>query len=144
MGNLIGGGVWKQVMIVAVLGGTLASLQAAIVSAGRISFAMGRDGVFPRWSGQVSERHQTPWNATSLFGLLNVALLWAATLIGPIGTAFMAFVIVCTLAQGLLNGVEIGAGFGLAALGLVLSFAAQRAGRSPFYSAPAGPPETNP
>ena len=35
-------------MIVAVLGGTLASLQAAIVSSGRISFAMGRDRVFPQ------------------------------------------------------------------------------------------------
>jgi hypothetical protein len=44
----------------------------------------------------------------------------------------------------LLNGVEIGAGFGLAALGLVLSFVAQRAGRSPFYSAPADPPASDP
>ena len=186
VGNLIGGSTWKQVMIVAVLGGTLASLQAAIVSAGRISFAMGRDRVFPSWFGQVSPRHQTPWNATILFGLLNIALLWAATLIGPIGTAlgdivstlgliaamfylltagtavwfyrrtlttsvaafiiggvlpglgaaFMAFVIIYTLATGGLNGVEIGAGFGLAAVGLVLSFVAQRAGRAPFYSAP--------
>src|SRR6185437_6609374 len=32
VGQLLGGGFWKQVMIVAVLGGTLASLQAAIVS----------------------------------------------------------------------------------------------------------------
>ena len=39
-------------MIVAVLGGTLASLLAAIVSASRISFAMGRDRVFPRWFGR--------------------------------------------------------------------------------------------
>jgi amino acid transporter len=184
VGNLIGGSAWKQVMIVAVLGGTLASLQAAIVSASRISFAMGRDRVFPRWFGQVSPRYQTPWNATILFGLLNIALLWAATLIGPLGTAlsdivstlgliaamfylltagtavwfyrrtltssattfivggvlpalgaaFMAFVIVYTLVKGLLNGVEIGFGFGLALLGLVLSFVAQRAGHAPFYA----------
>jgi amino acid transporter len=177
-----------------VLGGTLASLQAAIVSASRISFAMGRDRVFPSWFGQVSPRHQTPWNATILFGLLNIALLWAATLIGPIGTAlsdivstlgliaamfylltaatavwfyrrtltssvstfliggvlptlgaaFMAFVIIYTLATGGLNGVEIGTGFGLAAVGLVLSFVAQRAGRSPFYSPPEPAPEPAP
>ncbi|MGH3398960.1 MAG: APC family permease, partial [Streptosporangiaceae bacterium] len=54
VGQLLGGGFWKQVMIVAVLGGTLASLQAAIVSSSRISFAMGRDRVFPRWFGVVS------------------------------------------------------------------------------------------
>ena len=194
VGNLIGGSAWRQVMIVAVLGGTLASLQAAIVSASRISFAMGRDRVFPSWFGQISPRHQTPWNATITFGLLNIALLWAATLIGPIGTAlsdivstlgliaamfylltagtavwfyrrtltssvgtfilggvlpalgaaFMAFVIVYTLVKGLLNGVEIGFGFGLAILGLVLAFGAQRAGHSLFYSraepAPANEP----
>jgi amino acid transporter len=87
VGNLIGGGFWKQVMIVAVLGGTLASLQAAIVSSGRIGFAMGRDRVFPRWLGAVDAKHGSPWNATITFGLLNVIFLWGSTLIGPIGTA---------------------------------------------------------
>ena len=67
----IGGGFWKNVMIVAVLGGMLASLQAAIVSSARISFAMGRDRVIPSWFGAVSEKYQTPWNATILLGLLN-------------------------------------------------------------------------
>jgi amino acid transporter len=186
VGDLIGGTGWGNVMIVAVLGGTLASLQAAIISAGRISYAMGRDRTFPRWFGQVSERYRTPWHATILFGLLNIVFLWAQTLIGPIGTAlgdivstlgliaamfylltataavwyyrrtitssvrdfilggilpglgaaFMAFVIIYTLAKGLLNGVELGFGFGLAAAGLVLSFVSQYAGRSRFYSDP--------
>jgi amino acid transporter len=186
VGNLIGGSAWEQVMIVAVLGGTLASLLAAIVSASRISFAMGRDRVFPGWFAGVSARYRTPWNATILFGLLNVGFLWGSTLIGTIGNAladitatlgliaamfylltagtavwyyrrvitrgasnfilggvlpglgaaFMAFVIIYTLAQGLLNGVQIGFGFGLAAVGLVLSFVAQRVGKSPFYTDP--------
>jgi amino acid transporter len=186
VGNLIGGSAWKQVMIVAVLGGTLASLQAAIISAGRISFAMGRDRTFPRWFADVNPRYGTPWRATILFGLLNVVFLWAATLIGSIGTAlsdivstlglmaamfylltasaavwyyrrviaasasnfilggvlpglgaaFMAFVIIYTLAKGLLDGVEIGFGFGLAAVGLVLSFVSQYTGKSRFYSDP--------
>jgi amino acid transporter len=87
VGQQIGGSFWKQLMIVAVLGGTLASLQAAIVSSSRISFAMGRDRVFPRWFGAVSEKHRTPWNATILFGLLNVVFLWGSTLIGSIGKA---------------------------------------------------------
>ncbi len=186
VGKLIGGGGWENVMIVAVLGGTLASLQAAIVSAGRISFAMGRDRVFPRWFGQVSGQYRTPWNATITFGLLNLVFLWASTLIGSIGKAlsdivstlglmaaifylltasaavwyyrrvivssaanfflggflpalggaFMLFVIIYTFSQGLLNGVQIGFGFGLAAVGLILSFVSQRVGRSPFYSDP--------
>ena len=186
VGNLLGGTGWENVMIVAVLGGTLASLLAAIISAGRISFAMGRDRTFPRWFAKVNPRFGTPWNATILFGLLNVVFLWAATLIGSIGTAlndivsslglmaamfylltagtavwyyrrvimsgtsnfilggllpglgaaFMAFVIIYTLAKGLLNGVEIGAGFGLAAVGLVLSFVSQYTGKSTYFSTP--------
>ena len=186
VGNLIGGGFWKNVMIVAVLGGTLASLLAAIVSAGRISFAMGRDRTFPRWFANVNPKYGTPWNATILFGLLNLVFLWGTTLIGSIGkaladivstlgliaaifylltasaaiwfyrrtimtsasnfflggflpglgAAFMLFVIVYTLQQGSLNGVQLGFGLGLAAVGLVLSFVSQYVGKSRFYSDP--------
>jgi len=85
IGQKIGGGVWKQFMIVAVLGGTLASLQAAILSSSRVSFAMGRDRVFPAWFGRTSPRYRTPLNATILFGLLNLVFLWGSTLIGSIG-----------------------------------------------------------
>ena len=186
VGQLIGGGFWKQLMIIAVLGGTLASLQAAIVSSSRISFAMGRDRVFPRWFGAVSEKHQTPWNATILLGLLNVVFLWGSTLIGSIGkalndivstlgliaaifylltagtavwyyrrtilastgnfvlggilpglgAAFMAFVVIYSLATGSLNGIEIAFGFGLALFGLVLSVISKQVGRSRFYTEP--------
>jgi len=186
VGNLIGGSFWKQVMIVAVLGGTLASLQAAIISAGRISFAMGRDRTFPRWFGDVNPRYRTPWNATILFGLLNIVFLWGTTLASSVGkaltdivstlgliaaifylltasaavwyyrrvimrkpsdfflggflpalgAAFMLFVIIYTLAKGLLSGVQLGFGFGLAAVGLVLSFVSQYVGKSRYFSDP--------
>jgi amino acid transporter len=186
VGDKIGGGFWKNVMIVAVLGGTLASLQAAIVSSARISFAMGRDRVIPSWFGQVSEKYRTPWNATILLGLLNIAFLWASTLFSSIGTAFqyilstlglmaamfylltagtavwyyrrtimssagnfflggvlpglgaafMAFVIIYSLASGSLNGVEEVWGLGLTVLGLILSFISSRVGRARFYSDP--------
>ena len=86
VGDKIGGSFWKNVMIVAVLGGTLASLQAAIVSSGRISFAMGRDRVFPKFFDNVHPRYRTPWNATILLGLLNVVFLWGTTLFSSIGT----------------------------------------------------------
>ena len=186
VGDLIGGTGWGNVMVVAVLGGTLASLLAAIVSAGRISYAMGRDRTFPRWFANVNPRFRTPWNATILFGLLNILFLWGTTLAGSIGqalsdivstlgliaaifylltasaaiwyyrrritssvsdfflggflpglgAAFMLFVIVYTLEQDELNGVELGFGFGLSAIGLVLSFVSQYVGKSRFYSDP--------
>lgn len=186
VGDLIGGTGWGNVMIVAVLGGTLASLLAAIVSAGRISYAMGRDRTFPRWFANVNPRFRTPWHATILFGLLNIVFLWGTTLTGSIGqaladivstlgliaamfylltataavwyyrrtimrsasdfflggflpglgAAFMLFVIIYTLEQDQLNGVQLGFGFGLAAVGLVLSFVSQYAGKSRFYSDP--------
>lgn len=186
VGQKIGGGFWKNVMIVAVLGGTLASLQAAIVSAARISFAMGRDRVIPGWFGEVSSRFRTPLNGTVLLGLLNVVFLWAATLISTVGSAladivatlglmaalfylltastavwyyrrsitsslgnffvggvlpglgaaFMAFVVVYSLATGSLNGVEEIWGLGLALLGVILSFISAKRGKAPFYTDP--------
>ena len=185
VGRLIGGGFWSDVMIVAVLGGTLASLQAAIVSASRIGYAMGRDRVFPAWFGSIHARHQTPWNATIAFGLLNVVFLWAATLsarrhgtvrhrprsalwrrcstcsrraaavwyyrksitssasnlvlgglLPGLGAAFMAFVIIYSLASGALNGIQIGFGFGFAVIGLILSFVVARTRHPRFYTDP--------
>jgi amino acid transporter len=83
----LAGSFWGKLMIIAVLGGTLASLLAAIVSAARIAFAMGRDRVLPTWFGRVHGRWATPFNATVLFGVLNVAFIWGVLEIGPIGTA---------------------------------------------------------
>jgi amino acid transporter len=186
VGHKIGGSFWENVMIVAVLGGTLASLQAAIVSSGRISFAMGRDRVFPKFFDNVHPRWRTPWNATILLGLLNVVFLWGATLFSSIGSAldnivstlglmaaifyfltaftaiwyyrkaitrsagnfilggvfpglgaaFMAFVIIYSLVTKQLTFTNIVFGFGLAILGLVLSFVAKGVGHAKFYTDP--------
>lgn len=147
----------KQLMIVAVLGGTLASLQAAIVSSSRISFAMGRDRVFPRWFGTVSEKHGTPWNATILLGLLNVVFLWGSTLIGSIGQALIDIVSTLGLMAAIFylltagtavwyyrgsilastgNFIEIAFGFGLAVFGFVLSAISKQTGHSAYYTEP--------
>ncbi len=186
VGDRIGGSFWAQVMIVAVLGGTLASLLAAIVSSSRIGYAMGRDRVIPAWFGKTSARYQTPWNATILFGLLNLVFLWGSTLIDSVGAAladvvstlglmaaifylltattaiwcyrhritasatdfvvggllpglgaaFMAFVVIYSVASGSLNGVELAFGVGLALVGVVLSFISARVGRAEFYTDP--------
>lgn len=186
VGDQIGGSFWRQVMIVAVLGGTLASLQAAIVSASRIGYAMGRDRVIPRWFGGISPRFRTPLNATLLFGLLNVLFLWGSTLtksvgdalgnivatlgliaaifylltavtaiwyyrrrvtatlpdfvlgglLPGLGAAFMAFVVIYSLATGSLNSTEIWYGVGLSALGVVLAFVSARTSGSSYFTDP--------
>jgi amino acid transporter len=186
VGDKIGGSFWKNVMIVAVLGGTLASLQAAIVSSGRISFAMGRDRVFPKFFDNVHPRYLTPWNATILLGLLNVVFLWGTTLFSSInsalsnivstlglmaaifylmtavaaiwyyrrviassagnlilggilpgfGAGFMAFVIVYSLVTHQLTNTNLVFGFGLALVGLILSFVSAAVGHAKFYSDP--------
>ena len=87
IGTRLGGSFWGSVMIVAVLGGTLASLQAAIVSSSRIGFAMGRARVFPSWFGTVRPSNGIPVNATILFGILNLVFLWGSTLFDSIGEA---------------------------------------------------------
>jgi hypothetical protein len=53
-----------------------------------------------------------------------------------IGAAFMAFVVICSVVTGSLNGVEEVWGLGLALLGLILSFISSRVGKAPFYSDP--------
>jgi L-asparagine transporter-like permease len=156
VGDLIGGGFWKQVMIVAVLGGTLASLQAAIVSTSRISFAMGRDRVFPRFLGQVNPKYHTPYDIASTLGLMAAifylltasAAVWyyRRTIMSStsnmflggflplLGAAFMLFVIIYSLASGDLDGIEIG--FGFAVLGLIISFIVARTRHPRFYTDP--------
>jgi hypothetical protein len=51
-----------------------------------------------------------------------------------LGAAFMAFVIIYSLASDSLNGVEIG--FGFAVVGLIISFIVARTGHAPFYTDP--------
>ena len=51
-----------------------------------------------------------------------------------LGAAFMAFVIIYSLASGALNGIQIGFGFGFAVLGLILSFVARKVSGSDLYT----------
>ncbi len=190
----LAGSLWGKLMVIAVLGGTLASLQAAIVSSSRISFAMGRDHVFPKFFAGTHPRYETPWNATILLGLLNVAFLWGSLEIGPIGTAlsdiistlglyaaifyaltasaaiwyfrrtiasstsnlliagflpglgvaFMLFVIIYSLANHTLTGVELIFGVGLALLGLVLAVVSRVVTRATFFTTPLASDNSNP
>lgn len=70
-------GSWAgYVMIFAVLSSTVATTQTTLLPAARITYAMSRDGVFPRLFGSVHEKFKTPAVGTlilaglSLFGIM--------------------------------------------------------------------------
>jgi amino acid transporter len=77
---------WDLVMGLAVLTGTLASLQAAVVSAARMGFAMSRDGVMPRLFLRRGAAGG-PWAATLVMSVLNLSLLALAMGTGTLATA---------------------------------------------------------
>jgi amino acid transporter len=80
-------GPWGAIMSLAVLTGTLATLQAAVISAARVSFAMSRDGVMPAIFRRVDPRTGNPWAATVVMSALNLGLLCIALATDNIGRA---------------------------------------------------------
>jgi amino acid transporter len=66
-------GSWLRVwMILAVGLSALGSVLGSLASAGRITFAMASDGVFPHFLGSVHRVHKTPATATLIVGGLGV------------------------------------------------------------------------
>jgi amino acid transporter len=65
---------WDSVMALVVLTGTLATLQAAVVSAARVGLAMSRDRVMPKFFQRLSAAG-SPWAATLAMSAINLLLL---------------------------------------------------------------------
>ena len=87
VGPALLGKPWGTLMSLAVLTGTLATLQAAIISAARVGFAMARDRVMPGIFRRVDATSGNPWAATALMSLLNLVLLAFALSTSDIGRA---------------------------------------------------------
>ena len=66
---------WDSLMALVVLTGTLATLQAAVVSAARVGLAMSRDRVMPRFFQRLSAGSASPWAATLTMSAINLLLL---------------------------------------------------------------------
>jgi amino acid transporter len=66
---------WDSVMALVVLAGTLATLQAAVVSAARVGLAMSRDRVMPAFFQRLSAGSGSPWAATLTMSAINLLLL---------------------------------------------------------------------
>lgn len=71
-------GPWRAIMSLVVLTGTLATLQAAVIAAARVGFAMSRDGVMPAAFRRVDPRTGNPWVATVVMSAINILLLIVA------------------------------------------------------------------
>jgi amino acid transporter len=87
IGPALLGPPWGVIMSLAVLTGTLATLQAAVISAARMSRAMARDQVLPRWLARIDPRTGNPWVATAVMSLVNLALLALTLATGSITAA---------------------------------------------------------
>ncbi len=68
-------GPWGAIMSLVVLTGTLATLQAAVIAAARVGFAMSRDRVMPEAFRRVDPRTGNPWVATVVMSGINLCLL---------------------------------------------------------------------
>jgi amino acid transporter len=82
--RLLGAGTLTSL---AVITGTLATLQAAVLAAARVSRAMARDHVMPAAFARVDPRTGNPWAATLVMSGLNLLLLGIALTTGGIGQA---------------------------------------------------------
>jgi amino acid transporter/nucleotide-binding universal stress UspA family protein len=63
-------GVGGLLILIALLSGTLATLNATIYSSSRVSFAMARDGTLPEFMSKIHKKRRTPHNAVLLSGIL--------------------------------------------------------------------------
>lgn len=65
------GAILLTVGVVVSVGGNVAG---TMISAPRLTFALARDGSFPRWFGEVHPRHHTPANSIVFFAALTLLL----------------------------------------------------------------------
>ena len=80
-------GPWGAITSIVVLTGTLATLQAAVIAAARVGFAMSRDRVMPAVLRRVDPVTGNPWAATLVMSALNLLLLALALATGSVGRA---------------------------------------------------------
>ncbi len=80
-------GPWGSIMLLAVLSSTVATVQTTLLPAARVTLAMARDGVWPRFFTIVHPRFKTPWIGTLvLAGAAAVGLLLTTLASNPAAT----------------------------------------------------------
>ena len=68
--------------------GILSSISAYLLTGPRVTFAMARDGLFPRFAARVHAKRRTPVAAILTQAAVSLALLWGAELLAGGTEAF--------------------------------------------------------
>ena len=77
----------------------LGNISGGMTGTTRTTYALGRDGLLPRWFGQVSKRYATPSNSILFMGALIAAL--------ALSGSFVWLAVVSTLARMIVYSISI-------------------------------------
>jgi amino acid transporter len=69
-GTLLAPGLAGRILPLAVLIAVIGTTQLQMTEASRILYSFARDRLLPHWLGRISEKHQTPWAALTVLGLI--------------------------------------------------------------------------
>jgi amino acid transporter len=105
------GPTFGKITSLVVLAGTLATLQAAVLSAARVGRAMARDNCMPRLFLRVDPHTGNPWAATLVMSGINLLLLGVALATGSVGHALNQVVASLGLISLLFYGLTAAAAF---------------------------------
>jgi amino acid transporter len=89
------------VLIAAAIFSLMGNISSGITAATRTTYALGRDGLLPRWFGRVHEGFRTPANSILFMGAL-IALL-------AVTGSFVWLAVVSTLARMIVYSISIAA-----------------------------------
>jgi amino acid transporter len=69
-GSLLAPGIWGRILPLAVLIAVIGTTQLQMTEASRLLYAFARDRLLPTFLGKISTKHQTPWAALTVLGLI--------------------------------------------------------------------------
>ncbi len=96
-GSIILGAYGPALVILAMLIGSGATLNATVYSAIRVSFAMGRNGSLPKALSKIHKKHRTPHVATLITGIIIGAMALFLPLDTIVAAASIMFLLLFTL-----------------------------------------------
>lgn len=98
---LLAGPAGAIVITIAALSSIGGNIAGSLTSTPRVTFALAREGLLPRWFGAVSDRFHTPANSVLFMGLLGAVLALTGS--------FLWLAVVSTLARLFVYGASIAA-----------------------------------
>jgi amino acid transporter len=109
-GTKLAGPAGGLLLTAAAIFSLMGNINGGITSASRATYALGRDGLLPRWFGRVSDRFATPANSVLFMGLLIALLAVTGSFVWLAVVSTLARLIVYSLGIAALPKVERGSG----------------------------------